>query len=164
VDLEACSRRLVTGFNRCYDQYFVRRVRGEVLRRPGARPLPATATLRAFDAVYTAPQGGFPSREAYYAQCSSGPHLAGIRVPTVILTAQDDPFAPAGDILACAPGAAVHLHVEPFGGHMGYLSRDLKGYRWQDYALEHYLGELLDNTYKEIDIDTYSRSSRGNPS
>jgi len=148
VDLEACSRRLVTGFNRCYDQYFVRRLRGEVMRRPGARPLPATATLREFDAVYTAPQGGFPSREAYYADCSCGPHLAGIRVPTVILTALDDPFAPGGDILGCAPGAAVHLHAEPFGGHMGYLSHNLEGYRWLDYALEHYLGELVTTAWK----------------
>jgi len=143
VDLEACSRRLVTGFNRCYDQYFVRRLRREIMRRPGAAPLPATGTLRDLDAVYTAPQGGFPSREAYYAQCSSGPHLAGIRVPTVILTALDDPFAPGGDVGACTLSAAVHLHAEPFGGHMGYLSRNLKGYRWLDYALEHYLRELL---------------------
>ena len=144
VDLEACSRRLVTGFNRCYDQYFVRKLRREVMLRPGARPLPATATLRAFDAVYTAPQGGFQSRDAYYAQCSSGTHLAGIRVPTVILTSMDDPFAPAGDILRCPLAPAVHLHAEPAGGHMGYLSRNLPGLRWLDYALEHYLGALLD--------------------
>ena len=146
VDLEACSRRLVTGFNRCYDRYFVGKVRRDVLARPGARPLARTGTLRAFDAVYTAPEGGFPSRDAYYALCSSGPHLAGIRVPTVILTALDDPFAPGGDVLQWPLPPAVHLHAEPCGGHMGYLSRNLPGYRWLDYALEHYLGQLLDNT------------------
>ncbi|MDR3669615.1 MAG: alpha/beta fold hydrolase [Holophaga sp.] len=143
VDLEACSRRLVTGFNRCYDKYFVRRLRVEVMRRPGARPLPPTGNLRDFDAVYTAPQGGFPSREAYYAECSSGPHLKRIQVPSVILTSLDDPFAPGGDLLKYTLAPAVHLHAEPFGGHMGYLSRNLAGYRWLDYALEHYLGHLL---------------------
>jgi predicted alpha/beta-fold hydrolase len=142
VDLEACSRRLVVGFNRCYDWYFVRKVRHDVLGRPGAQPLAPTRTLRAFDALYTAPAAGFPSRDAYYAQCSSGPHLAGIRVPTVILTALDDPFAPGGDVLKCALGPGVQLHAEATGGHMGYLSRNLEGFRWLDYALEHYLEQL----------------------
>jgi predicted alpha/beta-fold hydrolase len=143
VDLEACSRRLVVGFNRCYDRYFVHRLRQEVMRRPGARPLPPVRTLREFDAVYTAPQGGYPSRDAYYARCSSGPLLERIQVPTVILTSQDDPFAPGADVLDCALAPAIHLHLEPFGGHMGYLSRNLAGYRWLDYALEHYLDHLL---------------------
>ena len=142
VDLERCSRRLGVGFNRVYDRYFVRKLTREVMLRPGAEPLGPIASLRAFDASYTAVQGGFPSREAYYAQCSSAPLLRGIRVPTVILTSRDDPFAPAGDILASALSPAVHLHVESTGGHMGYLSRNLKGWRWLDYALEHYLGAL----------------------
>jgi predicted alpha/beta-fold hydrolase len=54
----------------------------------------------------------------------------------------DDPFAPAGDVLKCALSPAVHLHAEATGGHMGYLSRNLKDYRWLDYALEHYVGAL----------------------
>ena len=143
VDLEACSRRLVSGFNRCYDQYFVRKVRRQVMLRPGARPLVCTGTLRHFDAVYTAPQAGYPSRDAYYAQCSSGPYLDRIQVPTVILTTLDDPFAPGGDVLKCALAPAVHLHIEPTGGHMGYISRNLPDHRWLDYALEHYLVQLM---------------------
>ena len=142
ADLDACSRRLLRGFNRCYDQYFVHHLRRDVLARPGAPPVPPTPTLRAFDAVYTAPQAGFPSRDVYYAQCSCGPHLAGIRVPTVILSSLDDPFAPGGDLLACPMAQAVHLHLERWGGHMGYLSRNLPGFRWLDYALEQYLAAL----------------------
>jgi hypothetical protein len=142
VDLEACSLRLGQGFNRVYDRYFVRKLKREVQLRPGAEPLGPLASLRAFDASYTAAQAGFPTRDAYYAQCACGPHLGGIRVPTVILSSLDDPFAPAGDILKCALPPAVHLHVEPTGGHMGYLSRNLEGWRWLDYALEHYLDAL----------------------
>jgi predicted alpha/beta-fold hydrolase len=142
VDLEACSRRLVTGFNRVYDQYFVRKLRRDVLARPGAPVLPATPTLRAFDAAYTAAQAGFPSREAYYAQCSCGPHLGGIGTPTVLLTSLDDPFAPGGDLARCQPSPAVHVHLEATGGHMGYLSRNLEGFRWLDYALVHYVQAL----------------------
>ena len=142
ADLEACSRRLTRGFNRAYDQYFVQRLRREVQARPGAPRLPATRTLRAFDQVYTAPRAGFPSRLAYYEQCSCGPHLAGIQVPTVIITCLDDPFAPAGDVLRWPLSPAVQLHVEASGGHMGYVSRNRPDYRWLDYALEHYAHQL----------------------
>jgi hypothetical protein len=145
LDLEACSRRLGTGFNRVYDRYFVRRLRRDVLARPGAPVLPPTPTLRAFDAAYTAPQAGFPSRDAYYAQCSCGPHLGGIAVPTVLLTSLDDPFAPGGELRRFQPSPAVHVHLEPHGGHMGYLSNNVTGFRWLEYALVHYVQELVRN-------------------
>lgn len=142
ADLEACSVRLGRGFNRVYDQYFVQRLRREVAGRPGGEAARAARTLRAFDAAYTAPQAGFPTRDAYYALCSCGPHLAGIQVPTVILTSQDDPFAPAADILTQPRSEAVHLHVEATGGHMGYVTRNLPDHRWLDYAVSHYLDGL----------------------
>ena len=143
ANLDACSRRLCRGFNRVYDQYFVRRLRREVRDRPGCPELGAVRTLRDFDEVFTAPLAGFADRADYYARCSSGPHLAGIGIPTVILSAADDPFAPGGDILAFPRSAAVHLHVEATGGHMGYMGLGIPGRRWLDYALDHYLGALL---------------------
>lgn len=142
ADLEACSRRLASGLNLVYDQYFIRRIRREVQTRPGATSLVPTRTTRDFDSAYAAAMAGFPDRETYYAQCSCGPHLGNIQVPTVILSARDDPFAPAGDILKHTLSPAVHLHVERFGGHMGYVSDNLPDRRWLDYALEHYLNEL----------------------
>ena len=54
-----------------------------------------------------------------------------------------DPFAPAEAVLKHATAPAVHLHVERSGGHMGYVSRNLPDRRWLDYALDHYLGQLL---------------------
>ena len=142
ADLEACSRRLASGLNRFYDQYFIRRIRREVQARPGAASLGPTKTTRDFDSAYAAAMAGFPDRATYYAKCSCGPHLGNIRVPTVILSSQDDPFAPAGDIVKKVMSPAVHLHVERFGGHMGYVSSNLPDRRWLDYALEHYLNEL----------------------
>jgi predicted alpha/beta-fold hydrolase len=146
VDLEACSRRLDRGFNWVYDQYFVRRLRREVRGRPGGEAAQAVRSLRAFDAAYTAPRAGFKDRSEYYALCSSGPHLAGIQVPTVIVTAADDPFAPGSDVRKYPLSPAVHLHEEATGGHMGYVTRALPGRRWLDYALDHYLSALLQRT------------------
>ena len=143
ADLEACSRRLLRGFNLAYDQYFVQRLRREVMGRPGTLDMPPTRTLRAFDQVYTAPRAGFPTRLAYYEACSCGPHLGAIRVPTVIISSLDDPFAPAADVLKWALPPGVQLHAEATGGHMGYVTRNRPDHRWLDYALDHYVNALV---------------------
>lgn len=143
VDLEDCSRRLSSGLNRLYDNYFIQRIRREVLTRRGATALAPTPTTRDFDGAYAAAMAGFPDRDSYYAHCSCGPHLHGIRVPTVVISSRDDPFAPASEILKQGLSPAVHLHVERSGGHMGYVSANLPDRRWLDYALVHYLDQLL---------------------
>jgi hypothetical protein len=142
ADLDACSRRMGSGLNLLYDRYFIRRIREQVEARIGATPLLPTPTTRDFDAAYAAAMAGFPDRATYYAQCSCGPFLKGIQVPTVIITSEDDPLAPAADLLAVERSPQVHLHVERTGGHMGYVSGNLEDRRWLDYALEHYLNEL----------------------
>lgn len=149
VDLDACSRRITRGFNRVYDLRFVRMLKAQVRERaafgliPSFPAFPPFADLRDFDTAYTAPAGGFESREDYYARCSAGPHLGGIETPTVILTSRDDPFAPASDVEACALGPGVQLQVVEGGGHMGYLGRGLPGLRWLDAALEEAMDALL---------------------
>ena len=139
-DLDAGSLRLGRGANRLYDRRFVRLVRREVEGRAGAGPLPPTPTLRDFDEVYTARAAGFADRADYYARCSCSPHLAGIRVPTVLIAAEDDPFAPASDLGPTSD--AVHLHVEAHGGHMGFLAAGATTRFWLDTALDHYLALL----------------------
>jgi predicted alpha/beta-fold hydrolase len=143
VDLEACSQRLVSGLNLGYDQYFIHCIREQVQARRGAGPLLPTRTTRDFDAAYTAAMAGFPDRRTYYSQCSCGPHLRRIQVPTVIISSLDDPFAPASDIQRQKLSPSVQLHVERVGGHMGYVSGNLPDRRWLDYALDHYVGALL---------------------
>ncbi|MGZ3697868.1 MAG: hypothetical protein ACXWP5_07095 [Bdellovibrionota bacterium] len=61
-----------------------------------------------------------------------------IPIPTVLLTAKDDPFIDFRDYRDALRPPNVHLHLEDFGGHMGYLSRNptpLGTKRWLDYAL-----------------------------
>jgi len=55
--------------------------------------IPPSPPSRDFDDLYTAPEGGFRDKADYYERCSSGPHLASIRLPAVILSADDDPIA-----------------------------------------------------------------------
>lgn len=149
-DLDGCSRRLMRGFNRVYDLRFLRQLVREVRLRAASGRIPkvdfkGVRTLRDFDAAYTAPAAGFRDRAHYYEACGCGPHLASIQRPTVIFTAEDDPIAPAADLLACPRSPQVRLHVEAQGGHMGYLalrSDAIPDGRWLEAALVPVVEEL----------------------
>lgn len=135
IDLAAASDAISAGFNRIYDVRFVHGCRRDPRSR-GSGILP-WHTLRQVDDLYTAPAAGFRDADHYYAECSAGPRLTTIDRPTVILTAADDPFVPVASFESVP--ANVHLHVEPVGGHLGYLDRDG---RWLDGALAAYVAAL----------------------
>lgn len=148
VDLAACARVIHGGISRLYELRFIRRCRRAIHERvadgliPDQYPTTPWMSLRDFDNAYTSRAGGFRDADDYYARCSARPHLAGIRIPTVLIQSKDDPFIPWEPHLEAAASPAVHLHLEAHGGHMGYLSRDLPDRRWLPYALEHYMAEL----------------------
>jgi predicted alpha/beta-fold hydrolase len=151
MDLAGCSMRISRGMNQLYDRRFVRRLmRGMRQRRergllPSGFQLPRARTLRELDEAITAPLGGFQDADDYYRRCSTHERLDAIDVPTVILTARDDPFVDVAPFLLAKPSDSVHLHVEPHGGHVGYLARSGGGVgykHWLDGALRHYLLQL----------------------
>ncbi len=51
-------------------------------------------TVRAYDEVVVAPMHGFCDAHDYYVHASSGPGLADVRVPTLVVHAADDPMVP----------------------------------------------------------------------
>jgi predicted alpha/beta-fold hydrolase len=79
------------------------------------------SNMRDFDDAFTAPLHGFRDAEEYYEQNSSRYYVEGIRVPTLVMRAMDDPFF-ANDI----PHAklAANEHVLPaltaHGGHVAF--------------------------------------------
>lgn len=150
LDLEKASQRMGQGWNRMYDQRFVWMLRRQIQERwefgllADAPRFPWLMTLRTFDELYTAREAGFRNRSDYYRQCTCLPHLERIQTPTVILGAEDDPFAPITDLEGFSLSEFIHVHAEATGGHMGYISRDLPGYRWMDQALSHYVQALVE--------------------
>jgi len=152
LDLGACADSIHHGLSRLYELRFIRRCRSAIRQRiqdgliQDVYQTWPTMSLREFDDAYTTKAGGFRDADDYYARCSARHHLSKIALPTVILMAEDDPFIPWRHAVESNPSKAVHLHLEPRGGHMGYLSRDLPGNRWLPYALEHYTRQLLSGT------------------
>src|SRR5262249_45829990 len=87
-------------------------------------------TVRRFDEIYTAPHHGFRDADDYYHRASAARVIDRIRVPTLILTAADDPFVPSSTFRE--PSVAHHPHlmtvVTPHGGHCAYVEQATNGY------------------------------------
>ncbi len=84
----------------------------------------AAGSFRAFDDAATAPLHGFADAADYYQRSSSGRFLERIRVPTLLVHAEDDPFLPSSAIprAAFAGNPALAPAIVPRGGHVGFVS------------------------------------------
>ena len=132
-DLEAGARKISTGIARIYDWNFLRSLRAKALRKLARYPdlFDRAALLRAgsvyeFDEAVTAPVHGFGSARDYYTRSSSHGFLRHIRVPTLLLSAENDPFLPSDVLRRVASVAESNplLTVEflPGGGHVGFVA------------------------------------------
>jgi predicted alpha/beta-fold hydrolase len=132
-DLAASARHLETPRGRFYVGNFLSTLRRKAIDT--ARRFPEAASridlprvLRArtfyeFDDAATAPLHGFAGADDYYRRSSSLAVLAGIAIPTLCVSAKDDPFL-RPDSLARAREAAsssVEFRVTEHGGHIGFV-------------------------------------------
>jgi predicted alpha/beta-fold hydrolase len=135
LDLTACGHHLARGFNRVYTRHFLhtlkRNAAAKLCRHPGIfdeRRMTAASNLYEFDDVVTAPLHGFAGAEDYWRRASSKPWLAGIRLPTLVLNARNDPFLPAQALpTASQVAASVQLEFPRQGGHVGFVTGSLPG-------------------------------------
>jgi predicted alpha/beta-fold hydrolase len=81
-------------------------------------------TIRMFDDRYVAPAFGFAGADDYYTKASSLPRIKHIRIPTLIVHAQDDPFIPFAPLRnpAVSGNEQILLLAPERGGHMGFIS------------------------------------------
>jgi predicted alpha/beta-fold hydrolase len=147
LDLAACCRHLQRPENRVYDRHFVRMLRrkANLLHRAfpelGPVRVPPTATLFEFDDLYTARRSGFTGALDYYTRSSAGPLIPQIAIAGLVVHAADDPFIPADPFYKLQFPVCVALELLPFGGHLGYLGRNLWSgeCRWLDVRLTTWL-------------------------
>jgi predicted alpha/beta-fold hydrolase len=80
-------------------------------------------TIRAYDEQVMVPMHGFDGIDDYYESTSSKRWLRSIRVPTLLLHAEDDPIIPAHTVAATLPSASSAVEVEwtSCGGHVGWI-------------------------------------------
>ncbi len=152
LDLAAANRALSRGFSRAvYATHFLRTLKKKSLAKlalhPGLfdpRRTNAARTLYEFDDTVTAPLHGYRDAADYYERASSGPVLGAIRVPTLVLNAQNDPFLPRADLERATRGAAACVQVESprSGGHVGFVEPAFPGrHGWLARRLHQFLSE-----------------------
>ena len=131
-DLERSSRYIDRGFARVYQASFLRSLRRKAALKQAAFPgrvsvtgLERLRTLYAFDDAITAPLHGFADANDYYSRSSAIRWLPRIRLPSLLLSAVDDPFLPPDvlDEVRVIANANPQLHVEfvKQGGHVGFI-------------------------------------------
>ncbi len=146
IDLLRCSVLMARRSNLLYNRYFARLLVDQVQQRHTLFPelprivFPKRPTLRIFDELYTATRNGFASADDYYARSSSVPLIPAIPLPTLILTARDDPFVDVAPFDELHPPANVDLRIVDRGGHLGFVGRDaLGGMRWGEALVVRWL-------------------------
>jgi predicted alpha/beta-fold hydrolase len=151
IHLDHASIKLTQGLNRIYDKTYVLELTNYIKENRPAdlSKLEGVKTLRDFDEAFTAVVGGFLSRDDYYETCSAKKYLKDIRIPTVLITAEDDPFVGVEDYKQAELSPSTILHIEQHGGHMGYLNQNGFGFeRWLDSALKKYLQAFGGNNFR----------------
>lgn len=132
IDLQDCAQQMARPQNWVYHRRFLRSLKRKVTRKQPYFPaelsldtLSGVKTLTDFDDAFTAPLHGFTSAADYYQRCSAKQFLNAINIPTLIVSARNDPFLGAGcfiddDRLAETP---VAFKAPQQGGHCGFKPR-----------------------------------------
>lgn len=130
IEIADCVRALERPGNALYQWNFVRDLKRRIRRKERLRPghfnlerLAAIRTVREFDDAYTAPYFGFRSAEDYYYRASSLRIIDRIALPTLVITAEDDPFVPSQPFSdpKLRGNSHIHLQVCEHGGHCGFV-------------------------------------------
>lgn len=124
-----CARALEEPRNWIYHRHFVTRLKARLRRKASLFPgkwdlsmLGHITTISEFDDCYTARDGGYRDGADYYDRAGSRHVLDKIAVPTLIITAQDDPFIP----YTMFTEAKIQEHLQiavvapHYGGHCGF--------------------------------------------
>ncbi|MEX0702142.1 MAG: alpha/beta fold hydrolase [Planctomycetales bacterium] len=127
----AAVERMTRSLWRAYDRHFTKLLGRRVLemQRNGGPANPASLagalprSLRELDERLTAPMSGFRDADDYYERVGAVRFLAGIALPTLIVTSRDDPLIPVSHFERPAAGPAIRLCITEEGGHLGFVAR-----------------------------------------
>jgi len=105
-------------------------------------------TVREFDSRFTAKMFGYKSVAEYYGACRLHSKVGDIKVPTLALNAEDDPFQPGDSIPKEGAESSSHLGilVTNYGGHVGFMDGWIPdGYFFSDRVFSQYLQAIINN-------------------
>lgn len=145
-DLEATAIKMSSLRNTLYLKMFLNSLIAKLKRKNDAFPnsildlesIRKIKNFEDFDNVYTAPANGFINANDYWEKCSCKQFIPTINIPSLMITALDDPFFSE----RCYPfdeateNPNFHLETPRYGGHVGfgrYLGK--KHVNWVDQRI-----------------------------
>ncbi len=132
IDLARASERMLQRRNRLYNRHMVRVIKRDALG-PGAevsfdeaRAIRMSRSIYEFDDRFQAPRNGFRSADDYYEKNSSLHRLADVPVPSLLVTAADDPWIPAAmyNEVDWSANPKLNFLIAAGGGHVGFHAAD----------------------------------------
>ena len=113
-------------------------------------------TVREFDEAYTAPYFGFAGAEDYYHRASAMRIIERIRVPALVITADDDPFVPSEPFRdpKLTGNPCVQVAICEHGGHCGFVgpaSAEDDGY-WAENQIVEFVESAQDQACLTLDL------------
>jgi uncharacterized protein len=152
IDLAACADALERWDNYPYQRRFVSGLMSRNARKQQLFPqlystngLPRIRTVRQFDDFIIAPRFGYRDAQDYYESVGAKRVAAQIRVPFLMITAQDDPFVPYASFLAAriSENPAIQFVAPPHGGHCGFISKHSGAERfWAEQRIVEFCDQL----------------------
>jgi len=132
-NLKATSYNFLKKDNFLYQYRFIHSLRKKALNKIKRFPeykhlekqINSCKTFFDFDNLITGPANGFIDAEDYWKQSSCKQYIKSIRIPTLLISALDDPFLPT----ACYPNKEAeqnpifYLEIPKYGGHVGFVNR-----------------------------------------
>ena len=148
IELATCVEALERRQNIAYEWNFVRGLKARMRRKARSHPqrfrvdcLGEVRTVRQFDEMFTAPHFGFNGASDYYHRASAMRAIDRIRVPALVIVAEDDPFVPVAPFRdpRVTSNTNIRLIVTRHGGHCGFVTAatgESDGYWAEDRIVE----------------------------
>src|SRR5262249_50269584 len=138
LDLHTSCLQISKRSNWIYSRRFVRHLRrkvkakAKVIEGLNVDEIDQIDNLLDFDNQYTAPLHGFKDAIDYYRKCSSIGFLKGIKIPTLIVNAKNDPFLSKECFPTDASNPMLQIEFPERGGHVGFTSFNGNGLYWSE--------------------------------
>lgn len=149
-DLQGSSERLSSFWNKIYMQRFLVTLKQKALAKSKKFPdsfldkekIQNAHNFYDYDNLYTAPVHGFANALDYWSKCSSKQFIPEIKIPTLLVTAKDDPFLSDScfPIKEAKDNNYFTLEMTKFGGHVGFNDKFLtKEGLWLENRIANFL-------------------------
>lgn len=159
INPTVCARALEEPRNWVYHRHFLNGLKARLRRKAALFPgkwdlsgLDDITWISEFDDRYTAPDGGYRNGADYYDRAGARHVLGSIAVPTLIITAQDDPFVPYSmfTIPSIVHHPLIRLVAPRHGGHCGFYQRNHNGEDpyWAENRIAEFLRDGLETSHR----------------